>query len=305
MSQPSPPPRILLLGPHGQVGWELQRALAPLGELIALDRQGQPGLTGDLADSDGLRATLRTLAPEVIVNAAAYTVVDRAEEEHDLATRFNAYAPGVLGEEAKRLGALLVHYSSDYVFDGSGDIPRHEDDATGPLNHYGATKLAGERNIQHSGCRHLILRTSWVYAARGNNFLATMARLIREHEALQVVGDQVGAPTGAELIADVTANAIPRLLDDPSLDGLYHLAAAGETSWHGYATFIAEWLQARGLPAKASPERIKAIPSSDWPTQAERPLNSRLDIRRLERTFGLTLPPWQHGVARVLAETQP
>lgn len=294
--------RILLLGKNGQVGWELQRALAPLGELIALDRHGDNGLSGDLTDLDGLRRTVSELRPDVIVNAAAYTAVDRAEEERDLATLINGEAPAVLAEEARALDALLVHYSTDYVFDGSGEAPWQETDSTGPLNHYGATKLAGERQLQASGCRHLIFRTSWVYGARGANFLATMARLIREREALQVIDDQIGAPTGGELIADVTAHAIFQAQADASKEGLYHLAPAGETSWHGYATFIAEWLQGQAIGIQATPERIAPIPTSKWPTPAERPLNSRLATNKLERMFGLAMPPWQNGVARALGE---
>lgn len=302
MPQNTPSRCILLLGKNGQVGWELQRALAPLGNVIDLDRQGHNGLTGDLSDLDGLRHTVRGLKPQVIVNAAAYTAVDRAEEERDLATRVNTEAPAVLAEEAKALDALLVHYSTDYVFDGSGEAPWKESDSVGPLNHYGATKLTGERHIQASGCRHLIFRTSWVYASRGVNFLATMARLMRERDALQVINDQLGTPTGAELIADVTAHAIAQGLDDADIEGLYHLAPAGETSWHGYASFIAECLQKQGIEVQATPERIKPIPTAKWPTPAQRPLNSRLDTTRLEKAFGLRLPPWQQGVARVLQE---
>lgn len=294
--------KILLLGKNGQVGWELQRSLAPLGAVIPLDRHGHKGLTGDLTDLEGLRRTVRELKPQVIVNAAAYTAVDRAEEERELATLINAEAPAALAEEARALGALLVHYSTDYVFDGSGDTPWQETDTPTPLNHYGATKLAGERHIQASGCRHLIFRTSWVYAARGGNFLATMARLVREREALQVIDDQLGSPTGAELIADVSAHAIVQAQADASKEGLYHLAPGGETSWHGYATFIAEWLQRHGIEIQAAPVRIASIPTSDWPTPAQRPLNSRLETTKLERTFGLMLPSWQQGVARVLQE---
>jgi dTDP-4-dehydrorhamnose reductase len=295
---------ILLFGKNGQVGWELQRALAPLGKVIALDRTGQDGLTGNLADLQGLRATVSKLKPNIIVNAAAYTAVDRAEEERDLATLINSEAPKVLAQEASLLNSLLVHYSTDYVFDGSGEAPWHESDLPSPPNHYGASKLAGEHNIQNSGCRHLIFRTSWVYGARGNNFLATMARLIQERDALQVIDDQVGAPTGAELIADVTAHAIRLAWTSTALDGLYHLVASGETSWHGYATFIAEWLQQRGNATQVTAERIEAVPSSAWPTQAARPLNSRLDTGKIESAFNLVMPSWHQGVARVLLETQ-
>ncbi|MDI5921001.1 dTDP-4-dehydrorhamnose reductase [Halomonas sp. LR5S13] len=294
--------KLLLLGKNGQVGWELQRALEPLGDVVALDRHGQNSLIGDLADLDGLRATVRELNPDVIVNAAAYTAVDRAEEEHELTTLINAEAPAVLAEEARGLGALLVHYSTDYVFDGSGDEPWKESDTPGPVNHYGVSKLAGERRIQASGCRHLIFRTSWVYAARGGNFLATMARLIRERDALQVIDDQIGAPTGAELIADVTGHAIVQALGDASKEGLYHLAPAGEASWNGFATFIAKWLQVQGIAIQATPECIAPICTTEWPTPAQRPLNSRLDTTMLKRTFGLVMPHWQNGVERTLAE---
>lgn len=305
MSKPTP--RILLLGRNGQVGWELQRSLAPLGDVIGFDigdeyRHGEQVLRGDLTDLEGLRKTIQSIRPQVIVNAAAYTAVDRAEEEHDLATLINAEAPAVLAEEARALGALLVHYSTDYVYDGSGATAWQEVSPTGPLNHYGASKLAGDQAIQASGCRHLIFRTSWVYGARGANFLATMARLIREREALQVIDDQIGAPAGAELLADVTAHAIRSVQVDPALEGLYHLSAAGETSWHGYATFIAEWLQEQGIEIKATPDRIAPIPTAKWPTPAQRPLNSRLDTGKLERAFGLVMPHWQQGVARVLQE---
>lgn len=296
--------KILLLGKNGQVGWELQRALAPLGEVVALDRHGRNGLTGNLADLDGLRRTLRELKPPVIVNAAAYTAVDRAEEERELATLINTEAPRVLAEEVKALGALLVHYSTDYVFDGSGVLPWQETDTPGAVNHYGASKLAGERHIQASGCRHLIYRTSWVYSAQGSNFLATMVQMMRERDTLQVVDDQLGAPTGAELIADVTAHTLCKVGQDSSLEGLYHLAATGETSWHGFATLIAESLQEQGITIQATPERIVTISTAEWRTPAQRPLNSRLDTSRLESTFGLSMPPWQRGVARVLHETQ-
>ena len=294
--------KILLLGKDGQLGWELQRSLAPLGSLTALGRHSQTGLCGDLSDLSGLKTTLRQLKPDVIVNAAAYTAVDRAEGEHALATRINAEAPAILAEEAKALGALLVHYSTDYVFDGSGNTPKHEEDTPFPLNHYGVSKLAGERVIQATGCRYLIFRTSWVYAARGQNFLATMRKLIQQRPALKVVGDQVGAPTGAELIADASTHAIHLATHNKQLEGLYHLAAKGETSWHGYAVYIAEYLQELGVNIMAKPDAIQAIPSSEWPTPAQRPLNSRLDTRKFEKAFGLLLPPWQAGVERVLAE---
>tara|TARA_R110001583_G_scaffold149274_1_gene301256 strand:+ start:55704 stop:56591 length:888 start_codon:yes stop_codon:yes gene_type:complete len=293
--------KILLLGKDGQVGWELQRALAPLGELVALGRQGRDGLSGDLSDPAALRATVDAVAPDVIVNAAAHTAVDKAESEAELAQRINAEAPGVLAQAAASRGAVLVHYSTDYVFDGSGSTPWQEDDATGPLSVYGRSKLDGEEAIRASGCRHLIFRTSWVYAARGGNFARTMLRLAAERERLTVIADQIGAPTGAELIADVSAHAVRSLRARPELSGTYHLAAAGETSWHGYAEFVIEAARARGVALKVG--EIAPIPTTDYPTPATRPLNSRLDTTRLSAAFGLSLPPWQDGVARMLDET--
>ncbi|MFM2065828.1 MAG: hypothetical protein RLZZ584_737 [Pseudomonadota bacterium] len=299
-------PRIVLLGCQGQVGWELQRALAPLGELVALDRRssvhaGQP-VCGDLTRLDELRAGLLALRPDVIVNAAAYTAVDKAEGDVGTARMVNAAAPGVMAEVAADLGATLLHYSTDYVFDGSGDTPWVEGAATGPLGVYGATKLEGEDALRASGCRHLILRTSWVYAARGGNFARTMLRLAGERDALNVVADQIGAPTGADLIADVSAHALRVLRADPGLGGTYHLAAAGATSWHDYARHVIEWARARGHAVRVAPEAVRPIASSAYPTSARRPLNSRLDCRRLQATFGLVLPPWQGGVERMLSE---
>lgn len=297
--------KILLLGKNGQVGWELQRALAPLGELVALDRQGGQGLCGDLADIDALAATVRSLAPQVIVNAAAYTAVDKAESEPESALRINGEAPGVLAREAERLGAWLVHYSTDYVFDGSGEQPWREDAPTGPLSVYGRSKLAGEQAIAASGAKALVLRTSWVYAARGGNFARTMLRLAGERDALRVIDDQIGAPTGAELIADVTAHLLRQVhtaADASTLAGVYHLTSAGETSWCDYARFVLQQAQARGVSLKAGPAQVEAIPTSAYPTPARRPLNSRLDTLKLRETFGLHLPHWQTGVARMLSE---
>jgi dTDP-4-dehydrorhamnose reductase len=294
--------KILLLGCNGQVGWELQRSLAPLGELVALDRRGSGGLVGDLADTEGLRETVARIGPEVIVNAGAHTAVDRAESEPELARRINAAAPGALAAEARARGAWLVHYSTDYVFDGSACRPWREDDPTGPLSVYGRTKLEGEEAIRASGCRHLILRTSWVYAARGRNFVHTMLRLAAERERLTVVDDQVGAPTGAELIADVTAQLMAKLAgaEDGKRGGVYHLGAGGETSWHGYAHFVIGEARRRGANLKVA--EIAPVPTSAYPTPAARPLNSRLDTSRLRSTFGLTLPDWRTGVERVLDE---
>ena len=294
--------RILLLGSRGQVGWELQRALAPLGELTALDRRGTGPWQADLSQPERLAPMLDALAPQLIVNAAAHTAVDRAESEPGLAHAINAAAPGELARWAAAHDATLVHYSSDYVFDGSGHTARSEDAPTGPLSVYGRSKLAGEEAIRASGCRHLILRTSWVYAARGGNFARTMLRLAAERDELKVIADQVGEPTGSELLADVTAHALRALAVDPTLAGTYHCAAAGETSWHGYACHVIEWARAHGHPVKVAPDAIRAIPTADYPTAAARPLNSRLDTSRLQRAFGLRMPPWQQGVERMLAE---
>jgi dTDP-4-dehydrorhamnose reductase len=294
--------KILLLGKNGQVGWELQRSLAPLGELIALDRQGMDGLAGDLSNPEALRDTVRAVRPHAIVNAAAYTAVDKAESDTELARTINATAPGVLAEEAAALGAWLVHYSTDYVFDGSGDMPRDETAHTGPLSVYGLTKLEGERAIAATEARHLVFRTSWVYAARGGNFARTMLRLAGEREQLRVIDDQVGAPTGAELIADVTAHALMQAWQRPELAGLYHLAASGHTSWHGYACHVIENARRAGHTLKASAAAIEPIPTSDYPTPARRPLNSRLDTNKLRAAFGLNLPDWRIGVDRMLTE---
>lgn len=292
--------KILLLGKNGQVGWELQRSLGPLGEIVAPDRDGDP--CGDLARVDGLRATVRTVAPDVIVNAAAYTGVDAAESEPEAAQAVNATAPGVLAEEAAHRGAWLVHYSTDYVFDGSGAAPWTEESPTRPLSIYGQTKLAGEQSIRSSGCLHLILRTCWVYGARGGNFARTMLRLAADRESLTVVDDQFGAPTGADLIADVTAHAMRTALAQPALSGTYHLAAAGETSWHGYAAHLIGRARALGAELKTSPGGIAPVPSGAYPTRARRPANSRLATGKLRAAFGLSLPPWQHGVDRLVDE---
>ena len=294
--------KILLLGKNGQLGWELQRSLASLGELVALDRQGAPGLCGDLGEPDGLAATVRALRPDVIVNAAAYTAVDRAESEPDLARRINAHAPAALAREAAACGALLVHYSTDYVFHGHGQRPWAEDDPTGPLNVYGQTKLAGEQAIVQAGCRHLILRTSWVYAARGGNFARTMLRLARQQPRLTVIDDQWGAPTGAELIADVSAHAIVQLRARPDKAGIYHLAAAGETNWFSYAKHVLAQAQSAQAAIEYAVKDILPISSSAYPVAATRPHNSRLDTRKLRTAFDLHLPPWQAGVDRMLAE---
>ncbi|MHC8340221.1 dTDP-4-dehydrorhamnose reductase [Pseudomonas sp. HLT2-19-2] len=292
--------KILLLGKNGQVGWELQRSLAPLGELIALDRHVVDGLCGDLSDLDALRATIRQVKPDVIVNAAAYTAVDKAESETGLADRVNGQASRVMAEEATTLGAWLIHYSTDYVFSGLGSAPWRESDAVAPVNHYGTSKLAGERAITASGCKHLIFRTSWVYGARGKNFAKTMLHLAKDRETFSVIADQIGAPTGADLIADVTALAIQQVLQRPELSGLYHLAASGEVSWHGYASHVIDFAQANGEQLAVT--AINPIETIAYPTPARRPLNSRLNTQKLRDNFSLHLPDWQSGVTRMLRE---
>jgi len=286
---------------NGQGGGGLQRRFAALCELLELDCASQ-AYCGDLNDLQGLAATVQRFAPDVIVNAAAYTAVDKAESESQLAHRVNADAPAVLAREALRLKALLVHYSTDYVFAGQGDTPWQENDPVAPLSVYGASKLAGEQAIVASGCAHLIFRTSWVYAARGNNFARTMLRLARERESLAVIDDQFGAPTGAELLADVTAHAIRSLMTDPQLGGIYHLAAAGETTWCRYARFVLEHAERSGMNLKVSPAMVDAIGTQAYPTPARRPNNSRLDTRKLQKAFALSLPDWKVGVTRMLAE---
>lgn len=294
--------KILLFGRNGQVGWELQRSLAPLGEVVALGSAGEDGLCGDLADSEGIARTIRAVRPDAIVNAAAYTAVDKAESEADRAVQVNAVAPGVMAAEAARLGAWLVHYSTDYVFDGSGSRPWREDDPTGPLSVYGRSKLAGEQRIAAAHAKHLVLRTSWVYAARGGNFAKTMLRLARERDRLTVIDDQFGAPTGADLLADVTAHALRSLAAGSGQAGVYHVAAAGETTWNGYARFVVGKAQQAGENLKAGPDQVAPVPTSAFPTPARRPHNSRLDTSRFRAAFGLALPSWEQGVARMLQE---
>ncbi|TAF72326.1 MAG: dTDP-4-dehydrorhamnose reductase [Curvibacter sp.] len=295
--------KILLLGRGGQVGWELQRSLGVLGEVVALDfdaSQNPQGLCGDFTDLAGLERTVEAVQPDVIVNAAAHTAVDKADEP-ELAHTINALAPAALARAAIKTGAWLIHYSTDYVFDGSGNAAWKETDATGPLSVYGQTKLEGEQAV--AACpKHLILRTSWVYATRGGNFAKTMLRLAGERDALTVINDQFGAPTSAELLADVTAHAIRSLQTKPELAGLYHCIAAGETTWHGYAQYVLERAATLGLPLKATADKVAPTATSSYPTPAKRPLNSRLDTTKLQAAFGLKLPHWQDGVKRMLIE---
>lgn len=291
--------RILLTGVNGQVGWELQRTLAPLGEVIAADRRCL-----DLANTAGIRRTLDTIAPDLIVNPAAYTAVDKAESEPDLAHAINAAAPGELAQAAAARGIPLVHFSTDYVFDGRKSAAYTEADAPNPLGVYGATKLAGERAVQRAGAPHLILRTSWVYGLRGRNFLLTMQRLLRERDSLAVVDDQFGAPTWSRLIAEATALAIARWLDRPdqtATSGVYHLNCGGRTSWHGFTAAI----RAHLASTDGKLARLTAIPTSGYPTPAARPANSQLDCSKLAATFGVRLPDWESALALCLEQNLP
>lgn len=292
------PARILLTGRNGQVGFELQRALAPLGELVAIDF-----IQCDFSDEVALRRIVREVAPDIIANPAAYTDVDQAESEPERAHAINSRAPAILGEEARKRGALLVHYSTDYVFDGSKVGFYTEDDEPNPQSVYGQSKRAGESAVQLSGAHHMILRTSWVCGAHGGNFAKTILRLAAERESLNVVADQWGAPTSAALIADVTAQLLGRYLREGGEHfpfGCYHLVAGGETTWHEYARTIVRVAQAAGRPLKLTPEAICAIGTADYPSPAPRPANSRLDTRKLRETFGLELPDWRQGLDHIL-----
>ena len=293
--------KALLLGKNGQVGWELQRALVPLADVCAFG-SGEV----DLTDLVALRRVVREIAPDTIVNAAAYTAVDKAESASGRARRLNAEAVGVLAEEASRLGAWLVHYSSDYVFDGSKPTPYVEDDPTNPLSVYGRTKLEGENAIRDRHDRHLIFRTSWVYATRGSNFAKTMLRLASERDSLKVVADQYGAPTSAELIADITALTLHTIQADEKLaqaiPGTYHLAAAGETTWYDYARYVLGLAIERGVPLKCAPEDIEPITTAAYPVPAKRPKSSRMDTSKLRGTFDIHLPDWRFHVMRLVEE---
>jgi dTDP-4-dehydrorhamnose reductase len=294
--------KLLLLGCNGQVGWELQRSLALLGDLVSCDFDSPPDLRADFTVPDAVVDLVDRIRPDVIVNAAAHTAVDKAESEPDRARMINATTVGAGAQRARALNAILIHYSTDYVFDGSGVVPRDETAPTRPLSIYGATKLEGEELIRESMCRHLILRTSWVYAARGHNFIKTMLKLSSERDTLTVIDDQVGAPTGADLLADVTAHVIRDLLSGKGEEGTFHCVANGETSWFGFARFVIEWARAGGLPVKVPSDALRPIRTSQYPTLAKRPMNSRLSTLKLERTFGLRLPHWEFGVERALRE---
>lgn len=289
---------ILLFGKNGQVGWELQRSLAPLGHLTALDFDSSD-YCGDFSNPAGVAETVRKLKPDVIVNAAAHTAVDKAESEREFAELLNAASVDAIAQEAEVLGALLVHYSTDYVFDGSGETPWVETDRTAPLNVYGETKLAGEKAAARC-TRHLIFRTSWVYAARGANFAKTMLRFGKERNEMSIINDQVGAPTGAELLADCTAHAIKTELTKPEVAGLYHLIASGTTTWFDYAQLVFDKARAAGIELAVT--QVNAVPTSAFPTPAKRPHNSRLNTNKFQHTFNLTLPHWTVGVERMLTE---
>lgn len=290
--------KILLLGKNGQVGWELQRSLAPLGELLALDRHSTSHC-GDLSNLEGLAETVRVFKPNVVVNAAAYTAVDKAEADVQSAHTINALAPEVLSRACAAVGAYLVHFSTDYVFDGAGQTPWLETDATGPLNVYGQSKLAGEQGIVKQGAKHVIFRTSWVFGTEGGNFAKTMLRLAQEREKMAVINDQYGAPTGAALLADITAL---NLQQEKPLEGIYHLAAAGETTWHAYAQYVLQTAQKLKPSLQYKVQDVAAVPTSEFPTPAKRPLNSRLNCRKLENALHLQLPAWQTGVDQMLSK---
>ncbi|MBM6633799.1 dTDP-4-dehydrorhamnose reductase [Leclercia adecarboxylata] len=290
---------ILLFGKTGQVGWELQRSLAPLGNLIAVDVHSSE-YCGDFSNPEGVAETVRRIKPDVIVNAAAHTAVDKAESEAEFAQLLNATSVEAIAKEVAKIGAWVVHYSTDYVFPGNGEEPWRETDATAPLNVYGETKLAGEKALQAHCARHLIFRTSWVYAGKGNNFAKTMLRFAKERTEMSVINDQFGAPTGAELLADCTAHAIRVALKQPDVAGLYHLVASGVTTWHDYAALVFD--EARKAGIELAVTTLNAVPTSAYPTPARRPNNSRLNTDKFQQNFDLVLPAWETGVKRMLAE---
>lgn len=294
--------KILLLGKNGQVGWELQRSLAPFGELIALDRS-----QADLSQPESLRKIIAEIKPNWIVNAAAYTAVDKAESEHELAHTINEHAAKVLAEEASKLNAWLIHYSTDYVYDGAKSTPYLETDEVNPVSVYGASKLAGEKSIQESNCKHLIFRTSWVFASRGNNFAKSMLRLAAERDELKVVADQFGTPTSAELISDVTALCMQQIITNEkkfalSVVGVYHLVASGDTSWHIFAQYVVDKATCSGVELKATTQKVIPITTKEYPLPARRPRNSRLVTSKLTEVFSIKLPHWSTYVDRMLKE---
>lgn len=290
---------ILLFGKTGQVGWELQRALAPLGNIVAVDVHSTD-FCGDFSNPEGVAETVRRVKPDVIVNAAAHTAVDKAESEPEFAQLLNATSVEAIAKEAAKMGAWLVHYSTDYVFPGNGENPWLETDGTDPLNVYGKTKLAGEKAVQDNCPKHLIFRTSWVYAGKGNNFAKTMLRLAKERSELSVINDQFGAPTGAELLADCTAHAVRVAMNKPEVAGLYHLVASGITTWHDYAALVFD--EARKAGIELALNKLNAVPTSAYPTPAARPHNSRLNTQKFQQKFDLRLPQWEVGVKRMLVE---
>lgn len=298
--------KILLLGKNGQLGWELQRALQPLGQIFALSRHNEYGLCGDLSDLHGLANTIEYLKPDVVVNAAAYTAVDKAESDREQALLINARAPAVIAQALKTYQGLLVHYSSDYVFDGTGEQARAELAPCNPVNYYGYTKLEGEREIIRSGGGYLVFRTSWVYGTHGGNFAKTMIKLAREKEKLAIVSDQIGVPTGADLIADVTAHAIRSYFNEDQgpnrnvLNGIYHLVPDGETSWLAYANLVFGQVRAKGIPLAL--REVAAVSSAQYPMPARRPLNSRLSNAKIKEVFNLHMPRWEPGVCRLVDE---
>ena len=292
--------KILLLGKNGQVGWELQRSLAPLGEVISLDRNGLNQWCGDLSKPDQIYQTIVDIAPNVVVNASAYTAVDLAETEQDMANLINHVAVGKIAEACAQTKALFVHYSTDYVFDGEGTSKFNETDALKPLNVYGQTKALGEQAIQNAQCNYLIFRTSWVFAQKGKNFLKTMLALSQQREELSIIDDQIGAPTSAELIADVSAHAIVQTLRDQTKIGIYHLVASGETSWFEYANYIFE--QAKNLGVNLAIQQVNPIPTAAYPTPAKRPHNSRLNNQKIQHAFQIYLPDWKVHVQRTVVE---
>jgi dTDP-4-dehydrorhamnose reductase len=290
--------KILLLGKNGQVGFELQRSLAPLGEVLALDRNSTSHC-GDLSNLEGLAETVRVFRPQVVVNAAAYTAVDKAESDQTTAHLINALAPEVLSRSCAAIDALLVHYSTDYVFDGSGQKAWLETDTTGPVNVYGRSKLAGEQGIAKQGAKHVIFRTSWVYGTEGGNFAKTMLRLAQERDIMAVINDQFGAPTGAALLADITAMSLQQPL---ALSGIYHLAAAGETTWHAYAQYVLQTAKRLKPELDYKVKEVAAVSTSEFPTPAQRPLNSRLNCSKLQNALHCQLPEWQKGVDALLSK---